>query len=202
MGKQRKTVLVLGEGPTEFYYFKSLCDLYKNLTIKPDTPKHTSMKELGKKIEQGVDLGYDYIFCVLDMDTKDIESEKKLYEKLKVKYATPIEKKKKGIHCQVKFFETHLCTELFFLYYFTYTSRSYANQDALLKDLNKEVFYEKTHEFFTKCKGLHSYFERAGGTLQNAIQHANRSLEERANSGRSYTYSQVGQLLEKLSTLG
>lgn len=202
MGKQRKTVLVLGEGPTEFYYFKSLCDLYKNLTIKPDTPKYTSMKELGKKIEQGVDLGYDYIFCVVDMDTKNIDSEKRLYENLKKKYAKPIVKKKKGIHCQVEFFETHLCTELFFLYYYRYTSRPFDDQDALLKDLNQNVSYEKTHEFFTKCKGLHSYFEREGGTLQNAIQHANRSLEEKEESGRLYTYSQIGLLLEKLSTLG
>ncbi|EJX06018.1 hypothetical protein EVA_05875 [gut metagenome] len=91
---------------------------------------------------------------------------------------------------------------MFFLYYYRYTSRPYADQDALLNDLSQEVFYEKTHEFFTKCKGLHCYFEREGGTLQNAIQHANRSLEERANSGRSYTYSEIGLLLEKLSTLG
>lgn len=28
MGKQRETALILGEGPTEFYYFKSLCMYY------------------------------------------------------------------------------------------------------------------------------------------------------------------------------
>ena len=48
MGKQRQTVLILGEGPTEFYYFKSLCDVYKHMTIKPDSPKHTNIKELVK----------------------------------------------------------------------------------------------------------------------------------------------------------
>ena len=26
MGKLRQTALILGEGPTEFFYFKSLCD--------------------------------------------------------------------------------------------------------------------------------------------------------------------------------
>ena len=40
MGKQRNTTLILGEGPTEFFYFKSLCDELKGLTIKPDYPKH------------------------------------------------------------------------------------------------------------------------------------------------------------------
>ena len=46
MGKLRQTALILGEGPTEFFYFKSLCDVFKRLTIKPDYPKHTSIKEL------------------------------------------------------------------------------------------------------------------------------------------------------------
>ena len=45
MGKLRQTALVLGEGPTEFFYFKSLCDVFKRLTIKPDYPKHTNIKE-------------------------------------------------------------------------------------------------------------------------------------------------------------
>lgn len=39
MGKQRQTALILGEGPTEFFYFKSLCDVFKRLAIKPDYPK-------------------------------------------------------------------------------------------------------------------------------------------------------------------
>ena len=39
MGKLCHTALILGEGPTEFFYFKSLCDVFKRLTIKPDYPK-------------------------------------------------------------------------------------------------------------------------------------------------------------------
>lgn len=47
MGKQRNTTLILGEGPTEFFYFKSLCDELKGLTIKPDYPKHVSLRFTG-----------------------------------------------------------------------------------------------------------------------------------------------------------
>ena len=47
-----KTALILGEGPTEFFYFKSLCDVFKRLTIKPDYPKHTNIKELEAKIAE------------------------------------------------------------------------------------------------------------------------------------------------------
>ena len=198
MGKLRQTALILGEGPTEFFYFKSLCDVYKNITIKPDYPKHTNIKELELKIEEGVAMGYNRIFCIIDMDTKDKEPERTQYAKLKAKYTKPINKPKKGIYCEVEFFETHLCTELFFLYYFRYTSRPYAEQEALIKDLNKSVEYQKTIDFFIKSKGLHSYFERNGGNLSEAVANANRSMDEKLKSDRGYTYSELGRLIKKL----
>ena len=137
MGKLRQTALIWGEGPTEFFYFKSLCDVFKRVTIKPDYPKHTNLKELEAKIEEGIALGYNHIFCIIDMDTKDKEPEHSQYQKLKARYANPINKPRKGIYCEVEFFETHRCTELFFLYYFRYTSRPYEDQESLQKDLNQ-----------------------------------------------------------------
>ena len=201
MGKLRQTALILGEGPTEFFYFKSLCDVFKRLTIKPDYPKHTSIKELELKIAEGIELGYNHIFCIIDMDTKDMEPERTQYKKLKAKYAKPINKPKKGIYCEVEFFETHRCTELFFLYYFRYTSRPYDTQDPLLCDLNKCVEYRKAIDFFIKTKGLHSYFERNGGSLEKAIANANSSMEEIQTDGRDYTYSELGQLMMRLNGL-
>ena len=201
MGKLRQTALILGEGPTEFFYFRSLCDVFKRLTIKPDYPKHTSIKELELKIADGIAMGYNHIFCIIDMDNKDEEPERSKYKKLKAKYAKPINKPKKGIYCQVEFFETHRCTELFFLYYFCYTSRSYGEQAPLLKDLNGWVEYKKSKDFFIKTKGLHSYFERNGGSLEKAIANANRSMDEKEREGRDYTYSELGRLMRELRNL-
>lgn len=201
MGKLRQTALILGEGPTEFFYFKSLCDIFKSVTIKPDYPKHTSMKELEAKIADGVAMGYNHIFCIVDMDTRDVEPERSQYQKLKVKYAKPVAKPKKGIHCKVEFFETHRCTELFFLYYFRYTSRLYETQEPLLKDLNQCIAYQKTADFFIKTKGLHGYFERNGGSLEKAVANANRSMEEKQKSARDYTYSELGRLISALNNL-
>lgn len=199
MGQLRQTVLILGEGPTEFYYFKSLCDVFKRLTIKPDSPKHTNLTELDAKIKEGIDLGYNHIFCIIDMDTKDKEPDFSQYQKLKKKYAEPISKPKKGIYCKVEFFETHRCTELFFLYYFRYTSRPYENQEQLLNDLNQCVVYKKANEFFRK--GLHSYFERNKGSLDNAVANAERSMAEKQKDGRDYTYSELGRLMTLLKEL-
>ena len=83
MGKQRYTALIIGEGPTEFFYLKSLCDVLKGFTIKPDYPKHTNIKELEAKIVNGVEMGYNHIFCIIDMDTKNEEPEKSQYAQLK-----------------------------------------------------------------------------------------------------------------------
>ncbi len=201
MGKLRQTALILGEGPTEFFYFKSLCDVFKRLTIKPDCPKHTNLRELEAKIEDGIAMGYSHIFCIIDMDTKDKEPEHSQYQRLKARYASPINKPKKGIFCTVEFFETHRCTELFFLYYFRYTSRPYENQESLLKDLNQCVEYRKTIDFFMKSKGLHSYFERSGGSLQTATANANRSMDEKEANDRDYTYSELGRLIERLNEI-
>ena len=201
MGKQRQTALILGEGPTEFFYFKSLCDVFKRLTIRPDYPKHTNLKELEVKIEEGVAMGYSHIFCIIDMDTKVKEPERSQYKRLKARYAEPINRPKKGIYCKVEFFETHRCTELFFLYYFRYTSRPYEEQELLLKDLNQCVEYRKTIDFFSKSKGLHSYFERNGGSLVSATANADHSMEEKQTSGREYTFSELGKLIKELKEL-
>lgn len=201
MGKLRQTALILGEGPTEFFYFKSLCDVFKRLTIKPDYPKHTNIKELDLKIADGIAMGYNHIFCIIDMDTKDKEPERSQYQKLKAKYDKPIDKPKKGIYCEVEFFETHRCTELFFLYYFRYTSRPYETQEPLLKDLNKSIAYQKTTDFFIKSKGLHNYFERNGGSLEKAVANANRSMDEKLKDDREYTYSELGRLMEILEEM-
>jgi hypothetical protein len=55
-----------------------------------------------------------HIFCIIDMDNKNKEPERTRYKRLRAKFAKPINKPKKGISCKVEFFETHLCTELFF----------------------------------------------------------------------------------------
>ena len=62
----------------------------------------------------------------------------------------------------------------------------------------------KNHENvynFIKTKGLHNYFERNGGSLEKAVANANRSMEDRLTSGRDYTYSELGKLMEELKGL-
>ncbi len=197
MGKLKSPILILGEGITEFFYFNSLKDSFRNIQIEPDRPKNSSLSELEFKIDNAINNGYRKIFCVVDMDNKTEDSEKRKYQQLRKKYAEPISKPKSGIYCEVQFFETHPCTELFFLYYFGYTSKPFSNQPALLQELNKHCKYEKTKDFFLKCKGLHSYFEKNGGNLENAIKNAEHSITSRNHGERDYTFSEIGEMLKE-----
>jgi hypothetical protein len=64
------------------------------------------------------------------------------------------------------------------------------------------VEYRKTIEFFIKTKGLHGYFEQNGGSFEKAIANANRSMDEKQESDRDYTYSELGRLIEILKKMG
>ncbi len=199
MGKQKQPIMIIGEGITEFYYFNSLKDKFRGFQIEPTYPRHsTDIREIYDKIEEGIANGYSKIFCVIDMDNKESAKEKQQYLKLKQRYSKPIVKPRKGINCEVRFFETHRCTELFFLYYFCYTSKPYRNQEDLIKDLNEHCVYKKAKEFFTKCKGLHSYFEKNGGSIETAIHNAEKSCIEKVQTGRNYTYTQLGEMIKCL----
>jgi hypothetical protein len=46
-----------------------------------------------------------------------------------------------------------------------------------------------------------SYFERNGGSLEKAIANASRSMDEVQKEGRDYTFSELGRLMKRLTTL-
>lgn len=80
MRKEKLPIMIIGESITDFYYFNSLKDRFRDIQIEPTFPKHsTSIKELGNKIEEGIANGYAKIYCVIDMDNKDKAKEKEQY---------------------------------------------------------------------------------------------------------------------------
>lgn len=200
MGKQRNTTIIIGEGPTEFYYLNSLKDEFRILQhIKPDSPKNTSLRELQRSIESSILMGYSQVFCLIDMDTKKKDAKSMAeYQRLKKKYHNAhIVKKRSGIDCQIRFYETERCTELFFIYYFKYTTQKFQTSDDVETLLNKICGYDKTLKFF-RGHPLHQFFEKQGGNFVNAIANANRSLFDVRNGNRDYTYSEIGSMFNDL----
>lgn len=193
----RNVVKIIGEGPTEFFYLNSLKDDFPFLqNIAPKFPKHSSIKELEASIKQGIEEGVNRIFVMIDMDNKRSGKEKQAYDKLKMKYHN-LHKvvKKKGIDCEVRFFETERCTELFFLYYFKFTTKSFPSSDDVVKDLNGACGYEKTKKFFAKHP-LHPYFTKMGGDFFSALKNADKSI---ANCWKGdNAYSELGKMFHAL----
>ena len=201
MTKIKDSIAVIGEGITEYYYFNSLKDEFTQLNLRPMYPKHsTSLVDLEQEVDKAINRGYNLIFCVIDMDNKKDGAEKQRYLNLKKRLEGTRTIKKTDQTYTIRFIENERCTELFFLFYFIYTSRHFQDQPAVLQELNKHCKYEKTEKFF-KSHGLHQYFKKQGGNFMDALRNAARSMKEREECGRDHTYSQMAELFAALGII-
>ncbi len=197
---KRQTTVIIGEGPTEFFYLNSLKDDFRELqNIKPDTPKNTSLRELERSIESSISLGYDRIFCLIDMDNKRKDAKSwSDYVNLKRKFhGKKVSNNKKGLNYEVHFFETDRCTELFFLYYFKYTGRNYDDSKSIEDELSRLCGYEKNQRFF-KTHPLHQFFQKQGGDIFMAIDNALKSEKCLSDRDRDFTFSELGSMFKEL----
>lgn len=198
MAVLRETIKIIGEGPTEFFYFNSLKDEFPQLqNIEPKVPKHSSIEELRKNIETAIEEGNAKVFCVIDMDNKRETAEKEKYKQLRLDFSKPIIDDKKGIRCEVEFYETDRCTEFFFLLYFKLTTSEFLTSDAVEKELNKTCGYIKSIDFFKKHP-LHPFFLKQKGSLKTAINNANNTCKTRERDTRDYSYSELGKMMSDL----
>lgn len=201
MPKVRKqTTVIIGEGPTEFFYLNSLKDEFRQLqSIKPDTPKNTSLRELERSIVSAIAMGYDRIFCLIDMDNKKKDPTSwAAYSELKRKYhGKKVHNEKKRLYYEVRFFETDRCTELFFLFYFKYTGQNYTASKTIEDELSRICGYEKTQKFF-RTHPLHQFLQKSGGSIANAIDNGLKSEKAVSEGQRDYTYSELGSMFLEL----
>lgn len=193
----KETFIIIGEGPTEYFFLNSLKDEFRSMqNISPQYPKHTSMAELELIIKNAIEQGYNHIYCMIDLDNKKEGKDKSDYVNLKKRFhGKHISKPKKGIDCHIEFFETERCTELFFLYYFKYTTKLYNHSNEVEADLSKECGYIKTTDFFRKHP-LHQHFTKQEGSIYEAIKNAEMSMETAEERG--YTFSELGRMFKKL----
>jgi hypothetical protein len=185
-------IAVIGEGITEQYYLQSIKHLAK-VQITPKLPKHsTGDTFLEDEIKKCIAVGYSTIYCLIDMDNKKSGSEKTEYLKLKNTYHNKKFKDEEiGTESEIRFFENERCLEIWFLFYYKYTTAQFSSQPNLLKELNKSCKYDKTAKFFLSTGGLHQYFIKNKGSLENAKTHAVNSVKSRVEQNRDYTYSEM-----------
>lgn len=193
MGKLKDIEIFIGEGITEMYYMESIRDILKT------KPSHKKVKpynldELEKAIRNYANEGYTKIHCLIDMDNKVGNPQ---YIKLKSKYHNKtISNKKYDANCKVYFYESFPSIEVFFYYYFEYSTTQKSN-DGLKNWLKHKCGYETSEKFLTK-HSLHGLFKKNGGCLKIAIENSKKSIASRDDLNYNFIYTEMGILIEEL----
>lgn len=202
MARKRITVAVIGEGITEKYYIQSLQDI---LEIKPTPvkPKNSTLKEMEISIKDCIRKGYSKIFCLIDKDNKitdgnpDHDRNAAEYAWLKKQYHNKLHKCPDGGVSKIVMIESYPATEIFFLYYFGYTSAHYTNQQ--LKHILNKKFGYLTEERYLIKHSLHDTLVESGGSLETAISASAQSI---MNIDRELetSFSEISILIQDLRT--
>lgn len=202
MARKRITVAVIGEGITEKYYIQSLQDI---LEIKPTPvkPKNSTLKEMEISIKDCIKKGYSKIFCLIDKDNKindgnpDHDRNAAEYARLKKQYHNKLHKCPDGGVTKIVMIESYPATEIFFLYYFGYTSAHYTNQQ--LKHILNKKFGYLTEERYLIKHSLHDTLVESGGSLETAISASAQSI---MNIDRELetSFSEISILIQDLRT--
>lgn len=195
-----KSVAIIGEGETEWFYFDSLRITCRYpFKVAPDFPQHSDIKHILKLVESYLNKQqYDFIVCLFDMDRLlQQPSEMRLYTNAKKKYGA---KKYAG---KVMFIETNPCTEFWFLLHFlpNVVCRQYESYEQLLPELQKHMpGYEKTKRYFTKTN-LYKYLTEHGD-LERAVQNSEKLCQLcQASPEDLKAYSEIHKVIELLKTI-
>jgi len=191
----KKSVAIIGEGETEWFYFESLRVFHQyQFKIAPDFPSHSDIGHIMKLAERYTIEGYDYVVCLIDMDTiRQLPAEWRKYQKHKS------ERKYK----HVMFIETYPCTEFWFLLHFLpiLSTKVYHSFDDLLPELQKYMpGYEKTKKYF-KQTNLYCYLKK-NGDMNRALENSKKLFElSKANPEDEASYSEVYKVINLLNDL-
>lgn len=190
----RKSIAIIGEGETEWWYFETLrvARRYK-FKVAPDFPQHSDIPHMAKLADDYVKRDFDYVVCLVDMDRLlRLPKEMASYQRLK-----------KKSNRRVIWIETNPCTEFWFLLHFLpqLAIKHYESYEDVLPDLQRYMpGYEKTARYFRKTN-LYKYLTEHGD-LQRAISYAQElSRLSEATPEDRIAYSQMHQVFELIASM-
>jgi hypothetical protein len=191
----RKSMAIIGEGETEWFYFDSLRVACRYpFRLAPDFPAHSDIDHLLKLSKAKKNEGYDYVVCLLDMDRLNaVPAEMRKYKTFRYR------KENKDI----MFIETNPCTEFWFLLHFlpTLQVKHYMSYEQLLPELQKYMpGYEKTKKYFVRTK-LYEFLVKHGNLDQAMKNGETLSILASAHPEDKIAYSQVARVLKLLEQM-
>jgi len=130
--KLKKSIAIVGEGITEWYYFTYLRQ-NRNYSFKlaPKLPKHSDFKNIFSTAKKLINSNHDLVFCVLDIDSIKSNNQLEVFRnscKKLSKAIIPI--------------TSNPCIELwFFLHFMRYTSsKRYSSCQEVVRELKNPKF--------------------------------------------------------------
>ena len=191
----KKSIAIIGEGETEWFYFESLRIARRYpFKLSPGFPQHADIEHILKLAKAKLAEHYDYVVCLIDMD--------RLYEKPAEMQKYQSFKNRKE-NRDIIFIETSPCTEFWFLIHFLpdNTVRRFQNYDQLIPELKKYMpGYEKTKHYFIRTK-LYDYLV-ANGSLERAKLNAEKlSQMSKTLPEDRIAYSEIYKVVKLLDDL-
>ena len=191
----RKSIAIIGEGETEWFYFESLRIARRYpFKLSPGFPQHADIEHILKLAKAKLAEHYDYVVCLIDMD--------RLYEKPAEMQKYQSFKNRKE-NRDIIFIETSPCTEFWFLLHFLpdNTVKRFQNYDQLIPELKKYMpGYEKTKHYFIRTK-LYDYLV-ANGSLERAKLNAEKlSQMSKTLPEDRIAYSEIYKVIKLLDDL-
>ena len=190
----KKSIAIIGEGETEWFYFDSLRIACRYpFKVAPDFPQHSDITHMAKLAEDYVKRDTDHVICLVDMDRLlKVPAEMATYRRLKKKSSR-----------NVMWVETCPCTEFWFLLHFLpqLATRHYETCDEVLPDLQRYMpGYEKTKRYFQKID-LYPYLKEHGD-LERALGYAKElSRLSEASPEDKIAYSQMYKVFELIASM-
>lgn len=194
-GTVNKSIAIIGEGETEWFYFDSL-RIAKRYPFRlvPGLPSHSDISHMLSLADRYIRERFDYVICLIDMDRmKQVPADMAKYQAAKRMKA----------YRSVWFVETHPCTEFWFLLHFLpdLSKRKYNSCDELLPELQKYMSgYEKTKKYFRKTD-LYRYLQEHGD-IDRAVRNGKLLSElSKSNPEDEICYSEVYRVIELLDVV-
>lgn len=190
----KKSIAIIGEGETEWFYFDSLRIACRYpFKVAPDFPRHSDIHHIAKLADDYVQRQYDHVVCLVDMDRMVAHpSEMDAYLRLRRKSSS-----------KVMWVETNPCTEFWFLLHFLpqLSARRYQSYQELLPELQRYMpGYEKSVRYFRKTN-LYNYLV-THGDIERAMTNSEKLSQMSAASPEDHiAYSQVHKVLRLLATI-
>jgi hypothetical protein len=194
-GAVTKSIAIIGEGETEWFYFDSLRIAQRYpFRLVPGMPSHSDIGHILFLAEKYLAEKFDYVVCLIDMDRiKQVPSEWRKYQS---------EKRKRKFR-DIWFIETHPCTEYWFLLHFlpNLSTRIFSSYVELLPDLQKYMpGYEKTKKYFNRTN-LFCYLQKYGD-INRAVENGKiLSKLRKDNPEDEISYSEIYKVIELLNNL-